>query len=310
MTNTVQHITRRTLAGLLGFVWLSGALWAQHDVVSLSAPLTETVYLLGRQDRLAAVSDTSVFPEQVVADRDAGKVRTLNFSRPDLDAVAALHPSLILTSTAFQRDLADRLRGQGYRVLHFEPESIEDIFAQTEQIGGALGAAGQAAAIVTDLRGQIAGIKARSAALPRVKVYMELNHNGPWTAGAQSPETEMIGIAGGVNIFGGEEEGVFVTSNAEVVRRDPDIILSPIWIDAHVGGMDGITTLGEIYARPGYASTTAARNGRVLYYDSALLKHQGLRVVLAIRKLAYLLHPETFDNPSGTIPWELGRIRQ
>jgi hypothetical protein len=46
----------------------------------------------------------------------------------------------------------------------------------------------------------------------------------------------------------------------------------------------------------------------VLYYDSALLKHEGPRQVLAIRKLAYLLHPETCKNPDGTIPWELGRI--
>jgi hypothetical protein len=47
----------------------------------------------------------------------------------------------------------------------------------------------------------------------------------------------------------------------------------------------------------------------VLYYDSALLKHEGPRQVLAIRKLAYLLHPDFFENPPGTIPWELGRIR-
>ena len=33
-------------------------------------------------------------------------------------------------------------------------------------------------------------------------------------------------------------------------------------------------------------------------------------VVLAIRKLAYLLHPDAFDNPPDAIPWGLGRIRQ
>jgi iron complex transport system substrate-binding protein len=119
----------------------------------------------------------------------------------------------------------------------------------------------------------------------------------------------MIRIAGGVNVFSDADAGVFVTQNAEVVRRNPDIILSPIWLNAHVGGIDGITTLAEIYSRPGYASTTAAQNGRVLYYDSALLKHQGPRVVLAIRKMAHLLHPSVFANPEGTIPWELGRIR-
>jgi ABC-type Fe3+-hydroxamate transport system substrate-binding protein len=100
-----------------------------------------------------------------------------------------------------------------------------------------------------------------------------------------------------------------MTNNAEVVRRNPDIILSPIWLDAKMGGIDGITTLVEIMTRTGYAETTAVKNGRVLYFDSALFKQQGPREVLAVRKLAYLLHPEVFENPEGTIPWELGRVR-
>jgi iron complex transport system substrate-binding protein len=298
-------IRRRVLLFLL---WAALA-WGQRDVVSLSAPLTETVYLLGQQHRLAAVSDTSVFPPEVVADRESGKVRTLPFSRTDLDAVAALKPSLILTSTAFQRETAARLRERGFRVLHFEPESLEAIFRQTEEIGAALGKAEEAAALARNLRAEIRGIEARSAALRPVRVYMEINHEGPWTAGGRSPETDIIRIAGGVNVFADVNQGVFVTTNAEVVKRDPEVILSPIWVNAHVGGIDGITTLAEILSRPGYASTTAAMNGRVLYYDSALLKHQGPRVALAIRKLAYLLHPEVFENPPGTIPWELGRIK-
>ena len=60
-------MTRRFILLLL----LTASLWAQRDVVSLSSPLTETAYLLGQQDRLAIVSDSSVFPEQVVADRTA-----------------------------------------------------------------------------------------------------------------------------------------------------------------------------------------------------------------------------------------------
>jgi iron complex transport system substrate-binding protein len=291
-------------------LWIAGSLWAQKDVISLSTPLTETIYLLGQQGRLAAVSDTSVFPEAVVEDRKTGKVATVAFMNPDMAAVDAIHPSLILTSTSFQRPLAERLRARGYKVLHFEPESIPDIMRQIEQIGEALGKAHEAAAITQAMREELAAIERKSAALPKVRVYMEINHVGPWTAGAKSPENELIRLAGGVNVFGDKEDGVFATSNAEVVRRNPDIILSPIWLDAKVGGIDGITTLVEIMTRPGYAQTTAVKNGRVLYFDSALFKQQGPREVLAVRKLAYLLHPDVFENPPGTIPWELGRVRQ
>ncbi len=113
-----------------------------------------------------------------------------------------------------------------------------------------------------------------AAALPKVRVYMEINHVGPWTSGNKSPENEIIRLAGGENIFGDHAEGAFTTTNAEVVRRNPEIILSPIWLDAKVGGIDGITTLVEIMTRPGYSEITAVKNGRVLYFDSALFKQQ------------------------------------
>lgn len=291
-------------------LWVAAALWAQQDIVSLSSPLTETVYLLGQQARLAMVSDSSVFPEQAVEDRKGGKFAVAKFSSPDLDAIDALHPSLILTSTAFQRDLVAKLRARGHTVLHFEPESIEDIFRQTEQVGEALGKGPEAAAIVRGMRAELEEIARKSAGLPKVRVYMEINHMGPWTSGGKTSETELIRLAGGENIFADNANGVFVTSNAEIVKRNPDVILSPIWLDAHVGGIDGITTLVEIMTRPGFEGTNAVRDGRVLYYDSALMKQQGPREVLAVKKLAYLLHPETFENPAGTIAWELGRVRQ
>lgn len=299
-------MTRRCLFTLL---CAAASLWAQKDIVSLSAPLTETIYVLGAQARLAAVSDTSVFPEQAVADRDAKKVQVLAFSRTDIAAIDSLHPKLILTSTGFQRDIAAQLRAKGYKVLHFEPESIEDILKQTESIGDAVGKGAKARSITATMRHELAEIAAKSAKLPRVRVYMEINHEGPWTSGGKTTENELIRLAGGENIFADQPVGVFVTSNAEIVRRSPDVILSPIWLNAHVGGIDGITTLADIISRPGYSETPAVQNSRVLYYDSALMKQQGPREILAIRKLAYLLHPDVFENPVGTIPWELGRIR-
>jgi len=34
-------------------------------------------------------------------------------------------------------------------------------------------------------------------------------------------------------------EGVFVTTYEEIVRRDPEVILAPVWLEAKVGGIDG-----------------------------------------------------------------------
>lgn len=280
-------------------------------VLSLSAPLAETMYALGAQGQLIGVVDAAVFPEQLMADRRAGKVPVIgSFIRPDLDQLDRLHPDLILSDTLFHRKLSETLRVKGYRVMHFEPTSFQDICTQIAMVGEAVGKNKEAQALVARMRAERNELGAKAQALPPVKLYLEINHEGPWTAGSKSPLNDLIAAAGGQNVFADHAEGAFKTSDDEVVRRNPDIILSPIWLNAKVGGMDGIIPLMQIFLRPGYDSTNAVKNSRVHYYDSALFKHEGPRQILAIRKLAHLLHPDEFPDPPGTIAWELGRIRQ
>jgi iron complex transport system substrate-binding protein len=286
------------------------ALWAQPRIVSLSSPQTETIYALGAQAEIVGVSDVCTYPDQVIADRRSGRLRELGaFTKPDYALIDQLHPDLILTGTTFQTEIAAKLRAKGYRVLHFEPHSLADVFHEIDQIGAAVGKPEEAAKLSRSMRAEYLDIAQRASTLPRVRVYMELNHEGPWTTGCRSALNDIIIAAGGENIFGDRDEGVFVASQTEIVHRNPEVILSPIWVDAHVGGLKGIIPLAQIIMRPGYQTTSAVKNSRVLYYDSTLLKHDGPRQILAIKKLAYLLYPEAFENPANTIPWELGRIR-
>jgi iron complex transport system substrate-binding protein len=268
------------------------------------------MYAIGAKDQLVAVSDVAVFPEQLVADRKSGRVKELGaFMRPDVEALRALHPDLILTDTGFQRTLTATLEKEGFRVLHFEPESLEDIFGQMIAVGEAVGHKKQAEALITKMRAERDAIAAKTRRLPKVRVYVEVNHEGPWTTGGKSALNDLLEAAGGQNIFADRNDGVFVTTHAQIVQRNPEVILSPIWIGAKVGGIDGIIPLADIVRRPGYESIAAVQNSRVLYYDSALLKHEGPRQILAIRKLAHILHPDVFPDPPGTIAWELGRIQ-
>jgi iron complex transport system substrate-binding protein len=304
------NLTFRSLgAAAFAAIWFAPLLVGQVRVVSLSSPLAETMYSLGAQDSLVGVSDVCLFPDQILADRKSGKIKAVGaFTKPDLAQIDALHPTLIVTSTSFQTGLAKVLRKKGYNVLHFEPHSLGDIFDEIDEIGQAVGKRTEALQLTDEMRQQVDEISSKSRTLPRVKLYLEINHEGPWTVGSFSPLEDLIEAAGGENIFAGHHKGAFVTTNAEIVRRNPDVILSPIWLDAEVWGSDGISPLAAIFSRPGYSAIRAVKNSRVLYYDSALLKHEGPRQVLAIRKLAYLLHPDVFENPPGTIPWELGRI--
>jgi len=280
------------------------------QIVSCSSTLTEIVYEIGGGGQVIGATSFCFFPEKVMQDKASGRVKVVgDFMNINYARIDSLKPDLILTDTNMQRKIADSLRTMGYKVLHYEPKSLDDVLDCITDIGNNIGQGKTAAKIVASMKADIAAIRAKTAALPKTKVYLEINHMGPWTVGNESPLEDLIEIAGGENIFGDTTIGVFVTTNAEIVKRNPDIILSPIWLEAELGGWKGITPLYEIYTRPDYMKTNAVTHSRVTYYDSALLKHEGPRQILAIRKLAYLLHPEQFDNPTETLPWELGWIK-
>lgn len=306
---TLSIFRRRLFIVTLVVLW-TGILCAQHRIVSVSPTLTEIVYTLGAGDEVVGITTFCDTPAKVLADRDAGRAKIVSdFNHTNYALIDSLKPDLILTDTDFQKKLAADLRAKGYKVLHYVPKSLEDVFASIEEIGAAIDKGEYAKQLTEKYRNEIQAIYAKTKLLPKVKVYMEINHIGPWGVGKQSPLNDLITYAGGENIFGEENKGVFMTSNAEIVKRNPDIILSPIWLHAKLGGYDGITPLSEIYGRKDFDKTNAVIRSRVLYYDSALLKHEGPRQVLAILKLAYLLHPDACECPPGTVPWELGWIQ-
>jgi iron complex transport system substrate-binding protein len=278
-------------------------------VVSLSPTLTEIVYTLDAGEYIVGCTSFCDVPVKVTEDRNSGKVRVVSdFIHTEYGLIDSLKPDLILTDTDFQKKTTAELRAKGYKVLHFVPSSLEEVFKSIEDVGDAIGKGELARQLTQGYRQEIKDLYATTRTLPKVRVYMEINHIGPWAVGKRSPLNDLITDAGGENIFGDVEKGVFLTSNEEIAKRNPDVILSPIWKNAKLGGYDGITPLGEIYGRKDFDKIKAVEESRVLYYDSALLKHEGPRQVVAIRKLAYLLHPEACRNPDSTIPWELGRI--
>jgi len=285
-------------------------LQAQIRIVSLSPTPTEIVYALGAGNQVVGVTSFCIFPSQVLTDVKERRTRVVSdFNHTDMRLIDSLRPGLILTDTDFQRKITEELRKKGYKVLHYVPKTLEEVFESIEEIGEAIGRGEYAKQLTEGYRNEIKEISAKTSKLPKAKVYLEINHIGPWASGTASPLNDIITYAGGENLFSDSAMGVFVTTNSEIVRRNPDVILSPIWLNAKLGGYDGITPLAEIYSRPGFDKTNAVTRSRVLYYDSALLKHEGPRQVLAVRKLAHILHPNEFEDPPGTIPWELGWIR-
>ena len=300
----------------------AGAPFRQR-IICLAPSCVEVIYALGLQNSLVGWSQYTDYPPEVtysegwvpyyeyqfisVEDELAKDVAVVSgFVDYNLAVIDALDPTLIIATESIQRGMADELAGLGYNVLYQNPLTLDEVFQAMIEIGAATGRENRARKLVSGYYEEIAEIQAITTNLPKMKVYLEISHYGPWATGADSPMDQVIEIAGGVNIFDDVPYSAFETTNAEIVARNPDVILTPLWPKA---GPYEVTTISEIVMREGYQSITAVMNDRVYHYDSSLLKRPGPRQVTAIKKLAYLLHPYYFTNPENSVsPWELGKI--
>ena len=292
-------------------------------IITLAPSHTEILYALGVQDAIVGWTQYEDYPPEVLLsegwvpydeyafvsiEEELQKQRAVvgSFTYFNEDLIEALQPTLILAVEPLQESIANSLSEKGYNVLWFCPETLDDVFDMMIAIGEATGAKEIAEAIVAGQQEEIAMIREITKDLPTVKVYFEISHYGPWALGAGSPMDQIVAYAGGENIFADIQALAFPAENADIVDRNPDVILTPLWPNA---GRDEVTTVREIVMREGYETTEAVQNSRVYFYDSSLLKRPGPRQVTAILKLAHLLHPYYFDNPPNSVsPWELGKI--
>lgn len=308
---------------LLLLILTSGCEKRDQRIVSLSPSQTEIVYELGLEDYLVGGSKYDCYPPEVqgrkgwlpydeykfVSNEDelSKDVSIVSyFTRVNYELIKELDPTLILAIDPIQKEIADSLKSLGFNVLYFHPTTVDSVWGMMNKIGKETGVGAKARRLTAKASREMDELQEQTKDLPKIKVYFEINHYGPYALGSGSPMDQLLEIAGGENIFEDIEGLAFKAEHKDIIERNPDIILTPLW--PHAGRYE-VTTVREIVTRDGYENIAAVKNDRVYHYDSSLLKCPSLRQVTAAKKLAYLLHPYYFKNPENSVsPWELGKI--
>jgi iron complex transport system substrate-binding protein len=172
----------------------------------------------------------------------------------------------------------------GVPVLALNQRSLGEIFQAILVIGGALGCEKEARGVVVDLQDEIRQIREFSSVWPdRPRVYFE-EWDDPPIAGIRWV-SELIEIAGGQDVFpelrDRRDAPGRVVDPAEVVRRDPEIIVAS-WCGKPVD-------LDAIRGRPGWSGITAVRTGRVHAIPSGDVLSPGPSVLQGLRALHELV---------------------
>jgi iron complex transport system substrate-binding protein len=240
--------------------------WPQR-IVCLSEETTETLYLLGEQQRIVGISGFTVRP--AAARRDKPKVAA--FTSAKIDRILDLEPDLVLGFSDLQADIAATLVRAGIAVHVFNQRDIAGILAMIRTVGALVGSGERAQGLAHDLAERVERMRRETASRAhRPRVYFE-EWDDPHICGI-GWVSELIAVAGGEDCFAdyaraGDARGRILEDPAVVVERHPDVI---------IGSWCGKRFRPEhVAARPGWARIPAVANGHLYEVKSPLILQPG-----------------------------------
>lgn len=249
-------------------------------VVSLAPNLTENVFAVGAGDKLVGVTSYCDYPAEAQKIQKIGD--TIN---PNLEAIVASRPQLVLVTTASQiESFTRRMEERGVPVFVTNPRSLDDVLRNLRQLGDLLGTGEQAAKVVSELQNRISGVENRIKNEKPVRVFVQISPE-PFTVGRDSFVTNLITRAGGESVTKDVPEAYPRISKETALASEPEaIILS-------AGG-----AMGEGNAEPAeiFKESPAVKNGRIYKINGDLLARPGARLITGLEQMARALHPQAF----------------
>ncbi|MCG8633269.1 MAG: helical backbone metal receptor [Desulfobacterales bacterium] len=257
-------------------------------VVSLSPIITETVYLVGAQDRLIANTTYCNVPEPARFKEKIGSVIQMN-----VEKIIRLNPDLVIASALSREKQLKVLEKMSIRVVRARnPKTFDQMCEMTIDLGTALGRARQARDIVDGAGRAARAILTKTAGLKKPSVFLQIGIKPLHSANKEMFINEYIRYGGGINIAAHEGTGVY--SREKVVAMDPEVIL--------------VTTMGtskkaahlEKDKWMAHKAMRAVQQSRVHVLDPEMIcSPTPVTFVKGLNKILPLLHPGI--RPAGSV---------
>jgi iron complex transport system substrate-binding protein len=203
------------------------------------------------------------------------------------EQIIATHPDLVIASVPYQEKAVIEILKSGTRFLGFAPRTLVDIYTDIAIIAGAVGASDRGEGVIALMRRRIQQVRARTAGLPRPRVFCE--EWGKPLIASQGWVAELVEAVGG-EFLGAPGKRI---SAEEVARLNPDIVIA-----AWCGAGDRVP-LEKIVADRGWQGTRAALMSRVYCVRDEHLNTPAPTLLQGLDNLAFAIHPELFACTKG-----------
>lgn len=244
---------------------------ADVRIIPMAPNLAEIVFALELADEIAAVTSDSDYPPQA-----ADKRRVGNFWQPDIEAVLACRPTLVITESFQQHStLANRLDSIGCKTLVVEMWTLGQFYEAVGAIGKATERQAQAQRLIERIQQKQAALHSQHHnAAHKPKVLWVIQRQPLRVAGPKAFPTELIETAGGVNVVADTPYQYPPLNTESLLGSAPEVIIEPTEED--VDPALQLAAARQFYAK--YPSLPAVRDGRIYVIDADRVSRLGPRL--------------------------------
>jgi iron complex transport system substrate-binding protein len=254
---------------------------APQRIVSLAPGITETLYALGLDNKIAGVTTFCNWP---VAART--KTRIGGFTNPSIEKIVSLKPDLIIaTADGNRKDTVQQLERIGLPVYVTNPSDTDSVLRSIIHIGKITNRGNEANKLVAKLQKRLNNVAYQIRHKRKPRVFFQIGLEPVITAGKGTLINEVIERAGGVNVAGLDTSNYPRYSAEGIIKASPEIIIFAPMV--HDKEFKGVKRFWQEFG-----GLPAVKNDKIYPMNADLINRASPRIFDAVEKMALILHPD------------------
>lgn len=272
---------------------------APKRIISMTPVGTEILYALGQGENVIGVTKFCDYPPEAAQKPNLGDFAALNF-----EALISMKTDLLVLQDMHEQ-FTLQLDDLKIPYVILKQDTIADIYDSIAAVGRICGQDEKAAQLVADIKEEIAGIRAKTASLPRRKtmvcVSRELSEpmiTTFYVAGKGNFYDELIDLAGGDNVWTKGRVVYPQVSLEGLIQLNPEVIIDLVGERTFYHSKDKIDldkVFNETYLREQWlksARVRAVADKHIGILNGTVYLRPGPRVATILRAFAKTIHPE------------------
>ncbi|MGA9110057.1 MAG: cobalamin-binding protein [Smithella sp.] len=250
-------------------------------IVSLAPGITETLYALSLDDKIAGVTTFCDWPASA-----RKKPKIGGFTNPSIEKIVSLKPDLIIaTADGNRKDTVQQLERLGLPVYVISPSNIDGFLRSILNIGKITNREKNAEKLVEKFQKRLNNVTTQIRHKNKPRVFFQLGLEPVFTVGRGTLINEIIERAGGINVAGLDIAHYPVYSAEGIMGASPEIIIfAPMVNDKNFAAV-------KIFWQK-FGELPAVKNNKIYPIDADLINRASPRIFDAIEILALIFHPD------------------